>query len=81
MDCDAAKSYFAERGIEYVEKNIATSSKARRELLRLSGFAAVPTIVIGREVIWGFAANWERIEASLSRAHPSGTGSGKGERF
>jgi glutaredoxin 3 len=79
MDCDAAKSYFAERGIEYVEKNIATSSKARRELLRLSGIAAVPTIVIGREVIWGFAANRERIEASLSRVQPSGPGPDKSD--
>jgi glutaredoxin len=66
MDCEAAKSFFADKGIDYVEKDVAASRRAARALVRLVGFPGVPTLVIGREVIWGFGGNRQRIEELLS---------------
>jgi glutaredoxin 3 len=65
MECEAAKSFFAKKGIKYAEKDIAVSARAKKELIRLTGFPAVPTLVIGREVIWGFDANRQHIEDLL----------------
>jgi hypothetical protein len=45
---------------------VATSAQAKRALIRLVGFPAVPTLVIGQEVIIGFAGNQQRIKELLS---------------
>jgi hypothetical protein len=49
-----------------VERDITASGRAAKALVRLVGVPAVPTLVIGREVIWGFAGNRQRIEELLS---------------
>lgn len=51
--CHAAKDYFANNNIPYVEKDISSDPQARTELLQLKS-RGVPTFVIGEEVIVGF---------------------------
>lgn len=45
---------------------MTTSEKYLRELTQVVGRMATPTIVIGDEVLLGFAANRSRIEALLN---------------
>jgi glutaredoxin len=62
LDCHAAKRFFAQKGIEYDERDVTTSEKYMEELKELMGRFVTPTIVIGKEVLVGFAANRRRIE-------------------
>jgi hypothetical protein len=41
---------------------VAADRKAMKELLRLVGFPATPTLVIDQEVLRGFRVNLRRIE-------------------
>lgn len=65
MDCRAAKQYFQQRGIDYVERDVTADPAAMSELQNVIGRFATPTIVIGDEVLLGFAASRGRIEALL----------------
>ncbi|KXZ40790.1 Glutaredoxin-like protein, YruB-family [Alkalithermobacter thermoalcaliphilus JW-YL-7 = DSM 7308] len=51
--CHAAKDYFDERKIEYVEHNVSEDSTARKKLMKM-GYMSVPIIVIDGEEILGF---------------------------
>jgi glutaredoxin len=53
--CQAAKQFFNEHGVAYVERNIGDDPEARDELIR-RGFRAVPVIRIGGEAMVGFSA-------------------------
>ncbi len=52
--CHAAKDYFAEKGVEYTEKDVASDLEARKEMLDKSGQMGVPQILIGDELVVGF---------------------------
>ena len=60
--CTLAKDYLEEKGIEYTEKNVQTSSDARQELMSM-GHMGVPVLVIDGEEIVGF--NKSRIDQLL----------------
>ncbi len=62
-DCRSAKAYFDSRGVPYVEKDVTADPKALEELKGRIGRMLTPTLVYGDEVLLGFAANRERIEA------------------
>jgi glutaredoxin-like YruB-family protein len=62
--CQAAKEYFAQQGVEYVEHDVAADETQRAIMLEKSGQMGVPVIVIGEEVIVGF--DQERIQAALA---------------
>jgi glutaredoxin len=51
--------------VEYDERDVTTSEKYMKELTETIGRFATPTIVIGDEVLLGFAANRARIEEVL----------------
>ena len=51
--CHTAKDYFAEKNIQFEEKNVSTDMQARKELISL-GYMGVPVIFVGDEAIVGF---------------------------
>lgn len=61
--CQAAKEFFAQNGVEYVEHDVAADLEKRTEMVEKSGQMGVPVITIGEEVIVGF--DQERIQAAL----------------
>ena len=50
--CATAKDYLAQKGVEFVEKNVQSDVSARKELMS-AGIMAVPVIKIGDEMIVG----------------------------
>ncbi len=53
----------AERGAEYIERDVTTETAAEGDLRRLlDGRLMTPTFVVGKEVLIGFAANRPRLE-------------------
>lgn len=63
-DCQAAKDFFSKNNIEVNYKNIE-EKKFREELINEYERMAVPTILIGKEVILGFSENRKRITELL----------------
>ena len=61
--CNAAKTYFKEKGIEYTEYNVAADATKRKEMIDKSGQMGVPVIFIDSEMIVGF--NQPRIKQLL----------------
>jgi glutaredoxin 3 len=53
--CVSAKTLLERRGIEYQELNLARNPDGRAELQRATGMSSFPQIVIGEELIGGFA--------------------------
>jgi glutaredoxin 3 len=53
--CVSAKALLERRGIEYQEVNLARDPDGRAELQRATGMASFPQVVIGEELIGGFA--------------------------
>jgi glutaredoxin len=64
-DCHALKDFLSERGVLFIEKNIADDKSAREELANKYGRMATPTIVIGEKMFLGFAENRQMIEKLL----------------
>jgi glutaredoxin len=62
--CRKAKAWFRQKGITYSERDIDTSSRARKEFDRL-GARGVPVILVGKERINGY--NEPRLRAALKR--------------
>lgn len=62
--CNAAKKFFAERGVAYTEYNVADDIKKREEMIAKSGQMGVPVITIGPRTIIGF--NQSLLEEALS---------------
>lgn len=52
--CILAKNWFIEKGISYVDYNVASDITKRKEMVELTGQLGVPVIKIGEEVIIGF---------------------------
>ena len=49
-----AKSFLAERGIQYEERDVRADQRAVFELVRKYKSQSTPTIVVGEEVMIGF---------------------------
>jgi len=52
--CKRAKQYLSQKGIPYVEHNVAENKKAADEMIKKSGQLGVPVITIDDEVVVGF---------------------------
>jgi len=52
--CHQAKRYLTEKGVKYLEKDVATDVDARDEMIRISGQMGVPVIVVNGQIIIGF---------------------------
>lgn len=52
--CKMAKAFFAEKGVDYEEKDVAVDLEARREMVEKSGQLGVPVIAVGDNVVIGF---------------------------
>jgi glutaredoxin-like YruB-family protein len=56
--CEMAKDWLKDKGIEYIEVDVAKDQKAAEELVKESGQMGVPVIIIGegedKRVIVGF---------------------------
>ncbi len=52
--CKRAKDYLTQKGIDYVEYNVALDRDKAQEMIQKSGQMGVPVIVIGDEVVVGF---------------------------
>jgi glutaredoxin-like YruB-family protein len=52
--CSAAKDFFKEHNIEYVEKNVAEDEQARNDMVEKSGQMGVPVIDIKGNIVVGF---------------------------
>jgi glutaredoxin 3 len=53
--CQLAKEFFAEKGIEYTNYDVASDTAKRAEMIKLTGQLGVPVIVIGGETVIGFS--------------------------
>ncbi len=52
--CQKAKQYLSQKGIPYIEHNVAEDEKAADEMVKKSGQLGVPVITIGDEAVVGF---------------------------
>jgi glutaredoxin 3 len=52
--CKMAKKYLSERGIQYIEHDVARDKQAAEEMVNLTGQMGVPVIVVDGQVIIGF---------------------------
>ncbi|MEN6371163.1 MAG: glutaredoxin domain-containing protein [Armatimonadota bacterium] len=52
--CHQAKRYLAEKGISFLDKDVATDINARNEMVQKSGQLGVPVIEIDGHIIIGF---------------------------
>jgi glutaredoxin len=52
--CDDAKTWFDTHGFEFENVDIGLDRQAQEEMLRISGQARVPTVVINGEVLADF---------------------------
>ena len=62
--CQAAKEFFKEQGLEYIEYNISEDIAAKKTLMK-KGFMSVPLIVIDGENVVGF--DKEKIEKLINK--------------
>ncbi len=52
--CKMAKSFFDANGVEYEDKNVASDTIAREEMLKKSGQMGVPVLDINGTIVVGF---------------------------
>ncbi len=52
--CHAAKDFFTENNIQYVENDVASDAEKRQEMIDMTGQMGVPVIRIGDDVVIGF---------------------------
>lgn len=52
--CHAAKDFFTENKIAFIDHNVGTDLAKRQEMIQKSGQMGVPVITIGEKVIVGF---------------------------
>lgn len=52
--CQMVKAFLIKKGIKYEEKNVATDTKAREEMIKASGQMGVPVVVVGKDIVVGF---------------------------
>ena len=53
-NCDAAKKFLKEKGVNYKEVNVARDIQAAERIIKMTGQSAVPVIEIDGEFIVGF---------------------------
>ena len=63
--CQMVKDFFAEKGLEYEELDVATDEKAREEMIQKTGQISVPVIDIDGNIIKGF--NRDEIKKLLTQ--------------
>ena len=52
--CKRAKDYLSQKGIPFVDRNVAQDRDAAKEMMQKSGQMGVPVIIIDSEVVVGF---------------------------
>ena len=52
--CKRAKDYLSQKGIPFVDRNVAQDKDAAKEMMQKSGQMGVPVIIIDSEVVVGF---------------------------
>jgi glutaredoxin 3 len=52
--CNAAKTYFRQKGIKFQDVDVSRDSAAARDMVRRSGQQGVPVIDIGGKIVVGF---------------------------
>lgn len=52
--CKATKAFFQEQNVQYTEKDVATDTKGRDEMIQRSGQMGVPVIAIDDKLVIGF---------------------------
>ncbi len=52
--CQAAKGFFKENNVEYIDNNVAEDVEKRKEMIALTGQIGVPVIKIGDDIVVGF---------------------------
>ncbi len=62
--CKKAKEYFSQKGISYVDYDVAGDRDKAREMIQKSGQMGVPVIMIGDEIVVGF--NQSKVDELLS---------------
>jgi glutaredoxin len=68
--CDAVRTFFRGRGAEFADVDVTVDEAGARELLRLTGSALVPTIVVGDDVQVGWDES--RVAEMLDDPLPEG---------
>lgn len=61
--CQMAKEFLKNKGIAYVEHDVAQDLEKRQEMIQKSGQMGVPVIFVGNEMIIGF--DQERLASTL----------------
>ena len=62
--CNMAKDYLKEKGVEYIEYNVADDQAKAQEMVEKSGQMGVPVIVVNGELMVGFQK--DKIETLLA---------------
>lgn len=62
--CKKAKEYFSQKGISYVDYDVAKDRDKAKEMIQKSGQMGVPVIMIDEEVVVGF--NQSKIDELLA---------------
>lgn len=52
--CEAAKNFFTENNVTYVEYDVAADADKRQEMIDMTGQMGVPVIQVGDDVVIGF---------------------------
>lgn len=68
MFCDQAKEYLSQKGLQFIERDIAQDPAALTELKKL-GYMTTPVIVIHGTIVVGFDS--EKIDQALTNLHES----------
>jgi len=63
--CHRAKEYLSQKGIAYLEYDVAQERDKAKEMIQKSGQMGVPVITVGDEVMVGF--NQAKLEELLSK--------------
>lgn len=48
------KEFLSQKGVKYAEHDVAKDQKARDEMIQKTGRMAVPTILVGDQVVVGY---------------------------
>ncbi len=62
--CKKAKEYFSQKGISYVDYDVAQDRDKAKEMIQKSGQMGVPVIMIDDEIVVGF--NQAKVDELLS---------------
>lgn len=62
--CHRAKEYLSQRGIPYIEHNVAQDREKAKEMIQKSGQMGVPVITVDSDIMVGF--NQTQLDKLLS---------------